>query len=49
MKAHRLLLALTALNLLLLLFSLGQTRAVVAEGAERVAPVLRGPCARDRG
>ena len=42
MKAHRLLLALTALNLLLLLFSLGQTRAVVAEGAERVAPVLRG-------
>jgi hypothetical protein len=42
MKAHRLLFALTALNLLLLLFSLGQTRAVVAEGAERVAPVLRG-------
>jgi hypothetical protein len=42
MKPHRLLLALTALNLLLLLFSLGQTRAVVAEGAERVAPVLRG-------
>ena len=42
MKAYRLLLALTALNLLLLLFSLGQTRAVVAEGAERVAPVLRG-------
>jgi hypothetical protein len=42
MKAHRFLLALTALNLLLLVFSLGQTRAVVAEGAERVAPVLRG-------
>jgi hypothetical protein len=42
MKAHRLLLALTALNLLLLVFWLGQTRAVVAEGAERVAPVLRG-------
>jgi hypothetical protein len=42
MKAHRFPLALTALNLLLLVFSLGQTRAVVAEGAERVAPVLRG-------
>jgi hypothetical protein len=42
MKPHRLLLTLTALNLLLLLFSLGHTRAVVAEGAERVAPVLRG-------
>ena len=42
MKPHRLLVALTVLNLLLLVLSLGQTRAVVAEAAERVAPVLRG-------
>jgi hypothetical protein len=33
---------LTVLNALLLVFSLGQTRAVVAEGADRPAPVLRG-------
>jgi hypothetical protein len=39
MKTHRLLVALTILNILLLVFSLGHTRAVVAEG---VAPVLRG-------
>ena len=39
MKAQRLLVAITVLNLLLLVFSLGQTRAVLAEGA---APVLRG-------
>jgi hypothetical protein len=39
MKPHRLLVALTALNLLLLVFSLGPTRPVVAEGR---APVLRG-------
>jgi hypothetical protein len=39
MKTQRLLVALTVLNILLLVFSLGQTRTVVAEGA---APVLRG-------
>jgi hypothetical protein len=39
MKKQRLLVVLTVLNFLLLIFSLGQTRAVVAEG---VAPVLRG-------
>lgn len=39
MKAQRLLVAITVLNLLLLVFSLGQTRGVLAEGA---APVLRG-------
>jgi hypothetical protein len=39
MKNQRLLVVITVLNLLLLVFSLGQTRAVVAEG---VAPVLRG-------
>jgi len=39
MKAQRLLVAITVLNLLLLVFSLGQTRAILAEGA---APVLRG-------
>jgi hypothetical protein len=39
MKTQRLLVAITVLNLLLLVFSLGQTRAVLAEGA---APVLRG-------
>ena len=39
MKTQRLLVALTVLNILLLVFSLGQTRAVLAEGA---APVLRG-------
>jgi hypothetical protein len=40
MKTQRLLVVITILNLLLLVFSLGQTRAVVAEGA--AAPVLRG-------
>jgi hypothetical protein len=39
MKTQRLLVVITILNLLLLVFSLGQTRAVLAEGA---APVLRG-------
>jgi hypothetical protein len=39
MKNQRFLFVITALNILLLVFSLGQTRAVVAEGA---APVLRG-------
>ena len=39
MKTQRLLIAITVLNVLLLAFSVGQTRAVVAE---RVAPVLRG-------
>jgi hypothetical protein len=39
MKNQRFLVVITACNLLLLVFSLGQTRAVVAEG---VAPVLRG-------
>lgn len=40
MKTQRLLVVITVLNiLLLLLFTLGQTRAVVAEG---IAPVLRG-------
>jgi hypothetical protein len=39
MKNQRLLVAMTVLNSLLLVFSLGQTRAVVAEG---IAPVLRG-------
>jgi hypothetical protein len=42
MKTQRLLVALTVLNILLLVFSLGQTRAVLAEGADRAAPVLRG-------
>jgi hypothetical protein len=41
-KTQRLLVALTVLNILLLVFSLGQTRAVLAEGADRAAPVLRG-------
>jgi hypothetical protein len=39
MKNQRFLVIITVFNMLLLLFSLGQTRAVVAEG---VAPVLRG-------
>jgi hypothetical protein len=39
MKTQRCLVVITVLNMLLLMFSLGQTRAVVAEG---VAPVLRG-------
>jgi hypothetical protein len=39
MKTHRLLVVLTILNIILLVFSLGHTRTVVAEG---VAPVLRG-------
>ena len=39
MKNHRLLVVMTVLNILLLAFSLGQTRAVVAE---KIAPVLRG-------
>jgi hypothetical protein len=39
MKNQRLLVVITVFNLLLLLFSLGRTRAVLAEGA---APVLRG-------
>ena len=39
MKNQRFLVVITVFNILLLLFSLGQTRAVVAEG---VAPVLRG-------
>jgi len=39
MKDQRLLVVITVFNILLLVFSLGQTRAVVAEG---VAPVLRG-------
>lgn len=39
MKNQRLLLVITILNILLLVFTLGQTRAVVAEG---IAPVLRG-------
>jgi hypothetical protein len=39
MKNQRLLVVLTGFNILLLLFSLGRTRAVVAEGT---APVLRG-------
>jgi hypothetical protein len=39
MKTQRLLLVITVLNILLLLFTLSQTHAVVAEG---VAPVLRG-------
>ena len=39
MKTQRLLVVITVFNILLLVFSLGQTRAVVAEG---VAPVLRG-------
>lgn len=39
MRHQRLLVAITALNLLLLAFSLAQARAVVAGGAE---PVLRG-------
>ncbi len=39
MKNQRLLIVITFLNILLLAFSVGQTRAVVAE---RVAPVLRG-------
>ena len=39
MKTQRLLVVITILNLPLLMFSLGQTRAVLAEGP---APVLRG-------
>jgi hypothetical protein len=39
MKSQRLLVAVTVINLLLLLFSLGQIRAAVSPGA---APVLRG-------
>lgn len=39
MKNQRLLIGMTVFNILLLLFSLSQTGAVVAEG---VAPVLRG-------
>jgi len=39
MKNQRLLVLITVFNVLLLMFSLGQTRAVVAEG---IAPVLRG-------
>jgi hypothetical protein len=39
MKTQRLLVVITVLNILLLLFTLGQTRAVVPEG---IAPVLRG-------
>jgi len=39
MKNQRLLVVITVFNILLLVFSLSQTRAVVAEG---VAPVLRG-------
>jgi hypothetical protein len=39
MKTQRLLVTLTVVNIVLLVVSLGQTRAVVAEG---VAPVLRG-------
>ena len=39
MKTHRLLVALTGLNLVLLAFSLGQSGAVAEPG---VAPVLRG-------
>jgi hypothetical protein len=42
MKTQRLLVVLTVFGILLLVFSLGQTRAVVAAGAEGVAPVLRG-------
>jgi hypothetical protein len=39
MKNQRLLVILTVFNILLLVFTLGRTRAVVAEG---IAPVLRG-------
>jgi hypothetical protein len=39
MKPQRLLVVVTVVNILLLVFSLSQTRAVVAEGT---APVLRG-------
>lgn len=39
MKDQRLLVVITVFNILLLVFSLGQTRAVVAEG---IAPLLRG-------
>ena len=39
MKTQRLLVVITVLNILLLLFTLGQTRAVIAQGT---APVLRG-------
>jgi hypothetical protein len=39
MNAQRLLIALTVVNMVLLVFSLAQPRAVVAQG---VAPVLRG-------
>jgi hypothetical protein len=49
MKNQRFLVVITVFNILLLVFSLGQTRAVVAEG---VAPVLRGPALEigdDRG
>jgi hypothetical protein len=39
MKTQRLLILITVLNILLLVFSVGQTRAVVTEG---IAPVIRG-------
>ena len=39
MRTQRLLLILTSFNILLLLFTLGQARAIVAKGVE---PVLRG-------
>jgi hypothetical protein len=45
MKPQRVLTVVTLFNVLVLLFSLSQTRAVMAESA---APVLRGR-ARDRG
>jgi hypothetical protein len=41
MKRERLLVVITVLNILLLVFSLGQTRALLADG-EGGAPVLRG-------
>jgi hypothetical protein len=41
MKSQRLLVAMTVLNILLLVYSLAQTRVVVAEG-KGIAPVLRG-------
>ena len=41
MKSQRLLVAITVLNMLLLVFSLDQTRAVMAE-SEGITPVLRG-------
>jgi hypothetical protein len=42
MKAPRLLVVLSVLNILLLGFSLRRTRGLLAEGADRAAPVLRG-------